>query len=154
MRKHLSLSLKIVLAYAGFVCVYAYVLTGCHSQANYEKIIKQDTIVIIDSVLFKSQEHVKQAEIIQHKSDSIVHVKVQKKVKELRELNQRLVSLEHQPVLMAVSQPVEVRVDTVYIEIQKNFWGKKKVRMYTKVDSSFIEIPDSTQAVADSSDNQ
>lgn len=126
------------------VTVMLLILLGlsCSRPEKHEDV----SVVVVDSVVYKSQENLKQSEAVQHKSDSIIHVKIEKKVKEIRALNNLVSKLsEPRPAMIMipdtiVEQKIEYRTDTVYVEIQKNFWGRKKMKMYRKVDSSFIEI--------------
>lgn len=141
-------------AYLVFVCFLVMLGLSCNPPKDQETVKLEEVATTFDSILVKSQENLQHATLVQHKSDSVVHVKVIRKIQELRQLNNLVSELSApQPRLMMSPPPPEVVyvTDTVYIEIQKNFWGRKKVKTYRKVDSTYIEInPQDTTAVADS----
>lgn len=142
------LSLKIVLGYSLFVCLYAYILTSC---SRYED-KPQPQISVVDSIIMQSEQHLGTAEIVQKKSDSATHKVVEKKVRELHFLQNLIEKYNTERTELSVEKVI-YRIDTVFIETEKNFWGKKKMKMSVRSDSSITETIDST-LVIDSLDNQ
>lgn len=142
------LSLKLVVVYSVLIWLAAL---GCN---HTEPLPMQVVVSTADSVILKSQQNVVASELVQHRSDSIVQVKVDQKVQQIRALNeivnQMSVQRVHAMVMPTPEEKIVFITDTVYIEIQKNFWGKKRVKMYKKVDSSFIQInADTLEATVD-----
>ena len=148
MKSDKYMSLKIVLGYSLFVCLYAYILTSC---SRYEE-KSQPEISAVDSVLIQSEKHVGTAEVVQKKSDSVTHKVVEKKVKELRFLH-KLIEKYNTERTELTKERIIYKIDTVFIETEKNFWGKKKMKTSVKSDSSMTETVDSI-VVIDSLDNQ
>jgi hypothetical protein len=98
----------------------------------------------------KSHEDIQFADTIQKKSDSITKDKVLKIVTEIKYLNKevekfRTEKLTLENKLKVVSEKVIYRIDTVFIETQKNFWGKKKTVTTVNSDSSIVENLDSSK---------
>jgi hypothetical protein len=101
-----------------------------------------------DSVLLNSQNNLQISDSIQTKSDSVTKEYVVKVVKEIKYLNLEVDRFKTERLLLektmnVVSQKVVTRVDTVFIEVEKNFWGKKKTKTTVSSDSSISEISDS-----------
>lgn len=102
-----------------------------------------------DSVLIKSQAQLEISTIQNQKADSTMKVKTQKIVEKISFLNREVnkYKLERESLL---TQQVKVvyKVDTVYIETKKNFWGKSKTSTSVKSDSSVSETMDTTKSVS------
>lgn len=97
---------------------------------------------VIDSVILESQQHLQNSDLIQKKSDSITRSKVSSIVKEVEKFRlERFVLLNQ---LRVAKQNYIVRVDTVFIETKKNFWGREKRSVTIKSDSLQIESSDSS----------
>ena len=112
---------------------------------------QDDLLITEDTVLLKSQKNLIYSDTIFKKSDSITNDKVVKVIKEIKFLNKEVKKFKTERILLetklnTISQTVITRVDTVFIEIEKNFWGKKKVKTTVSSDSSLVEQTlDSTQ---------
>lgn len=139
MKSDKYLSLKIVLGYSLFVCLYAYAITSCGSYENKP----EPEVSTVDSIIMQSQQHLGTAEIVQKKSDSITHEVVEKKVKEIHFL-QNLIEKYNTERTELSKEKIVYKIDTVFIETEKNFWGRKKMKMSVKSDSSVTENIDST----------
>lgn len=138
----------VVLVYLSLVCLYAYAMSSCNETKKTEPVIMSSS----DSVLAKSQMHLDTATIVQKKSDSITHKVVEKKAKEIRFLK-RLITVFKKERAEIVTEKVIYKTDTVFIETEKNFWGKKKTKTSVKSDSTIVENTDSTVVVIDSLDH-
>ena len=102
----------------------------------------------IDSVLIHSQENLKVSDSVQTKSDSVTKEYVVKVVKEIQFLNLEVEKFNTERILLEkkmnlISQKVVTRVDTVFIEVEKNFWGKRKTKTTISSDSTISELSDS-----------
>ena len=113
---------------------------------------------ILDSVISKSSKNIQISDTVQKKSDSATEQKVGKIVKEIQYLTKfvEVLRIEKQNLSRELSVSKKtMRIDTVFIETKKNFWGKEKTTVNTKSDSSSSEIVDSVNLVEtpiDSSD--
>jgi hypothetical protein len=100
-----------------------------------------------DSILAKSQSIISEATTISEKSDSVTQRDVTRivyKIKVLRD-TVKAYQIERSVILNKLKTTKEiVRIDTVYIEKKKNFWGKEKTNVTVKSDSSVVEKADST----------
>jgi hypothetical protein len=100
-----------------------------------------------DSILKESMLHIDTAKIVSDKSDSAVKKDVIKVIREFKILNNEIEkykvrSLTTQQVV--ATERIIYKIDTVYIETKKNFWGKEKTKTSIKSDSSVNESTDST----------
>lgn len=138
----------VVLVYLSLVCLYVYAMSSCNETKKTEPIIMTSS----DSVLAKSQMNLDTATIVQKKSDSVTHKAVEKKAKEIRFLK-RLITVFKKERAEVVTEKVIYKIDTVFIETEKNFWGKKKTKTSVKSDSTIVENTDSTVVVIDSLDH-
>ena len=117
-------------------------LFSCKNQKQ-EVITKQ--MIEIDNILETSQKHFDTAVIVYQQSDSAAKQQVIKIVKEISYLNTEVEKykdvLKNQTI---ATEKVVYKVDTVYIETKKNFWGKEKTNTTVKSDSVITEKIDTT----------
>ena len=117
-------------------------LFSCKNQKQ-EIITKQ--MIEIDNILETSQKHFDTAVIVYQQSDSAAKQQVIKIVKEISYLNTEVEKykdvLKNQTI---ATEKVVYKVDTVYIETKKNFWGKEKTNTTIKSDSVITEKIDTT----------
>lgn len=117
-------------------------LFSCKNQKQ-EVITKQ--MIEIDNILETSQKHFDTAVIVYQQSDSAAKQQVIKIVKEISYLNTEVEKykdvLKNQTI---ATEKVVYKVDTVYIETKKNFWGKEKTNTTIKSDSVITEKIDTT----------
>jgi hypothetical protein len=105
--------------------------------------------VEIDSVLIKSQQNLVTSDSVQKKSDSTTKEQVIKVIREFKILTNEVERFKTEKVqLMRLknvsTEKVIYRIDTVYIEVEKNFWGKKKTTTSVKSDSSVSQNIDTS----------
>lgn len=112
-------------------------LFSCKEQEQEVLDIKQ---LEADKVLEESQKHFDTAVVVYKQSDSATTEKVIQIVKEISYLN---VEVEkYKDVLKnrtVASEKIVYKIDTVYIETKKNFWGKEKTNTTIKSDSLVTE---------------
>jgi hypothetical protein len=97
--------------------------------------------VEVDSVLIKSQQNLVTSDSVQKKSDSTTKEQVIKVIREFKILTNEVERFKTEKIqLMSLqnvtTEKVIYKIDTVYIEVEKNFWGKKKTTTSVKSDSS------------------
>jgi hypothetical protein len=105
---------------------------------------------VVDTLLLNSEKNLLTVDSLDKKTDSITKDKVLKIVTEIKYLNKevekfRTEKLTLENKLKVVSEKVIYRIDTVFIETQKNFWGKKKTVTTINSDSSIVENLDSSR---------
>lgn len=122
-----------------------------------QKEVSVENESVADTVLLNSQKNLQIADTISQKSDSLTKGKVNNIIKQIIYLSYEVekyktekLTLEKQ--LKVVNEKVIYRVDTVFIETQKNFWGKKKTTTTVNSDSSVIESLDSLQSISEKID--
>lgn len=101
----------------------------------------------IDSILIDSKNHLDTANIVNTKSDSITKETVVKIVKEIKFLTNEVEKYKEINLLTSqkvATEKIIYRVDTIYIETKKNFWGKEKTSTSVKSDSIINEKIDTT----------
>jgi len=108
----------------------ALVIAGCSSEKVVDPV--EVKIAEADSVIAHSQEVIEQAFIVNEKADSTVRVDVSKVVNEIKAMNLEVQNLK------AIQKIEKIRIDTVYIETKKNFWGKEKTKTTVVSDSTVI----------------
>lgn len=117
------------------IILFFSVLLSCNSELPEEYQIDTE-----DSIIINSQRHLDSSAIIFQKSDSITNERVLEVMKEIQLFkSERLIREKN---MMTVSQTVITRVDTVFIEVEKNFWGKKKIK--TSISSDTLSIEEQT----------
>jgi hypothetical protein len=90
---------------------------------------------VTDTVLEKSKKTVLESEVLQKTTNKVISEVFEKIRLEKISLTKQLNS-------------TKTRIDTVYIETKKNFWGKTKKTITTKSDSSESITIDSTTKVS------
>jgi hypothetical protein len=108
----------------------ALVIAGCSSEKVVDPI--EVKVAEADSIIAHSQEVIEQAFIVNEKADSTVRVDVSKVINEIKAMNLEVQNLK------AIQKIEKVRIDTVYIETKKNFWGKQKTKTTVVSDSTVI----------------
>lgn len=124
----------------------AIVLISCSRKEE----VKEVVLTSADSVIASSQNRLDTVTAINERSDSLTKEKVVKIVSTIRYLANEVEKYKTEQVQMLntqniVTEKIIYRVDTVYIETEKNFWGRKKTTKSVKSDSLVSE------AVLDSS---
>jgi hypothetical protein len=105
-----------------------------------------DTPSTADIALQKSAESVASAHQVSIKSDVATKKQITKVVFKIKYLTNEIVKFktERLTLINQLSTVKEkVRIDTVYIEKKKNFWGKEKTNTTVKSDSLVNESVDS-----------
>jgi hypothetical protein len=93
----------------------------------------------IDSIIEKSKNNFEAAALVSNKSDSATNKTIYKIIKEIDYLtnevtNYKKINLMSKEVVS--TEKIIYKIDTVYIETKKNFWGKEKTKTSVKSDSS------------------
>ena len=112
------------------------------SCENKENEAVDEKIIEADNILENSQKHFDTAIVVYQQSDSAAKEKVIQIVKEINYLNVEVEKYKSQTV---ASEKIVYKVDTVYIETKKNFWGKEKTNTTIKSDSTITEKIDTTE---------
>jgi hypothetical protein len=115
-----------------------------------QKIENENTQQVLDTLILNSEKHLLTVDTLGKKTDSITKDKVIKIVTEIKYLNKEVEKFKTEKLtlenkLKVVSEKIIYRIDTVFIETQKNFWGKKKTVTSVNSDSSVLENLDSTE---------
>ena len=120
----------------------ALFLFSCKDE-GYE--IVDEKITEADNILENSQKHFDTEVIVYNQSDSAAKEQVVKIVKEISYLNTEVEKykevLKNQTI---ATEKIVYKIDTVYIETKKNFWGKEKTNTTIKSDSIITEKTDTT----------
>ena len=109
--------------------------------------IKDELISDSDSMIVKSSNNIMVSDTVQRVSDSITQDKVVKVITNIKYLTNTVEKLKIEKLLLSKELTVSkqnVRVDTVFIETKKSFWGKEKKTIKTKSDTIDIKKIDST----------
>lgn len=122
--------------------VLAILSIGCSNEQ-----VLVDTPSTADIALQKSAESVASAHRVSVKSDIATKKQITKVVFKIKYLTNEIVKFKTERLTL-ISQlstvKEKVRIDTVYIEKKKNFWGKEKTSTTVKSDSLVNESIDST----------
>lgn len=109
--------------------------------------IKDELISDSDSMIVNSSNNIMVSDTVQRVSDSITQDKVVKVITNIKYLTNTVEKLKIEKLLLSKELTVSkqnVRVDTVFIETKKSFWGKEKKTIKTKSDTIDIKKIDST----------
>ena len=133
-----------------YILLLTLFVFSCNSPSDNQA----NTEIIMDSVIVKSQQNLQNSDLIQKKSDSVTKYKVSLIIKEVEKYKiERSVILNQ---LKVAKENYIVRIDTVFIETKKNFWGKEKRSVSVKSDTSQTEFLDSSsiEQVIDTTNHQ
>ena len=92
----------------------------------------------VDSLISNSQHTIIKNDSIHKESEKIIAKTVKEVVSEIKDLKEEVKVAKTKTAIITVT-----KIDTVYIEKKKNFWGKEKTAVTVKSDSTVVE--DSTQ---------
>lgn len=121
------------------IIIYCLFIAGCH-QPMQEKNTKISTA---DSIIANSTRTLKAADSVGKSSDTTTQTKINQTIEKIKYLNNQLVVSKNEVNNLRTVSSV-VRVDTVFIESKKNFWGKTKIKTNIVSDSTITEISDSS----------
>ena len=122
--------------------ILAILFVGCSNEQ-----VSVEVPSTADIALQKSVESVASAHQVSIKSDVATKKQITKVVFKIKYLTNEIVKFktERLTLINQLSTVKEkVRIDTVYIEKKKNFWGKEKTNTTVKSDSLVNETIDST----------
>jgi Flp pilus assembly CpaF family ATPase len=125
------------------ILIVSLFVISCNSKLK-ETTIKTQAI---DSVIQKSQHDLASATIISNKSDSVTKQTVTKVIHNIKFLNKEVEKYKQIELLLkqtVATEKIVYKIDTVYIETKKNFWGKEKTNTTIKSDSIVNEKIDTT----------
>ena len=110
--------------------ILTLLLVGCSSpqlnpkiENNYEK---------IDSVIHNSEISIVRSDSVNRENEKSVAQKVEQAVQKIKILKQEI-------EFAKTTTKTIYRIDTIYIETKKNFWGKEKTDVTVTSDSSVTE---------------
>lgn len=103
--------------------------------------VNLESVEVSDSILFQSDKNLMVADTIAKLSDSSTKERIVLVVSEINYLTKEIEKFKTERItleskLKETSEKIIYRIDTVYIETKKNFWGKEKTNISTKSDSS------------------
>ena len=129
-----------------YVTLLLFLFVSCNNPKN--DLQWEDINDKSDSVLMKSNKDILDADTIQRKSDSSTKVKVFKVVTQIKYLTKEVEKFKTERInlmneLKLSKENVIVRIDTVFIETKKNFWGKEKTSINVTSETKSTEIIDS-----------
>ncbi len=125
---------------------------SCSNNEPVEPIVDE-----MDSVLINSQQHLVTSDSIQKKSDSTTKEQVIKVIREFKYLTNEVEKFKTEKIQLMnvqnmVTEKIIYRIDTVYIETKKNFWGKEKTSTSIKSDSTTTTNTDSSTTTTEKID--
>jgi regulator of replication initiation timing len=122
--------------------LFVLFLFSCKDK-GYE--VVDEKITETDNILENSQKHFDTAVIVYKQSDSAAKEQVIKIVKEISYLNTEVEKYKEVLSKQTIAtEKIVYKIDTVYIETKKNFWGKEKTNTTIKSDSVVTEKIDTT----------
>jgi hypothetical protein len=116
-----------------------FLLVSCGNKEDNK--IQNESILIADSTIVNSKNNIMVSDTVQKKSDSITEVKVVKVIKQIKYLTNTVEKLKIEKLQLSKQK---VRIDTVFIETKKSFWGREKKTIKVKSDTTTDEVIDST----------
>lgn len=122
-----------------------FLLVSCGGKEDNKS--ENESIMIADSTIVNSKNNIMVSDTVQKKSDSITEVKVVKVIKDIKYLTNTVEKLKIEKLQLSKELKISkenVRVDTVFIETKKSFWGREKKTVSVKSDVQTQEVIDST----------
>jgi hypothetical protein len=114
---------------------------GCSRPTNENNSVDLQ-IQYVDSAISQSQRLFVILDSASKETDSIISFKVKKTTDKIFSLEQQIDSYKTNTYQLMSTEKLVYRIDTVYIETKKNFWGKEKTSTKVKSDSSIITNED------------
>lgn len=102
----------------------------------------------MDSLISRSNIALEEAEKVHKQSDSVSGKTVEKVIFKIKYLTNEVEKYKLEKIMLTNALKIsseKVRIDTVYIEKRRNFWGKEKTTVNVKSDSLQVDITDSLQ---------
>jgi len=129
-----------------------FLLISCSNKENYQTVSSSETVS--DSLILNSVNNIKICDTVQKVSDSVTQEKVVKVIENIQYLTKTVEKLKIEKLELSKELKISkqnIRIDTVFVETKKSFWGKEKKTITTKSDSKETETIDSTmtQKVSD-----
>jgi hypothetical protein len=128
-----------------FLFLLTLLLLSCNTnQSNDDKYLIDTTS---DSIIIESNKSILMSDTLNKLSDSITHEKVVKVITNIKYLTKTVekLKIEKLNLIKELKYSKEnVRIDTVFVETKKSFWGKEKKTITTKTNSQDTESIDST----------
>jgi hypothetical protein len=117
---------------------------SCNESETSQKIIDD-----VDSVLIRSEKSLMTSDSIHKISDSRTKETVVRVIKDFKYLTTEIEKYKTERIqLMNVqnlsTEKIIYKIDTVYIETKKNFWGKEKTSTSVKSDSTISQTIDTS----------
>ena len=134
-----------------YLLIFCLILIGCVPK----KIEIDETaykMMIIDSAIIKSKENLSILDSTNKSTDTLISLKVKSAAKKMMDLEKQIESYNFEKKQFLTVEKVVYRVDTIYIETKKNFWGKEKTTKSLKEDSSSVIIIDSSSSESEKID--
>jgi hypothetical protein len=114
-----------------------FVLASCGNPEPMEMSVTPEES--IDSIISNSTKNIQISDTVQKTSNNEIVKDVQYLTKFVEILKNDKLRLNKE---LSISK-MNVRIDTVFIEKKKNFWGKEKTTVNTKSDSISFDVIDS-----------
>ena len=122
-----------------------FLLVSCGGEKENQS--QNESVMIADSTIVNSKNNIMVSDTVQKKSDSITEIKVVKVIKDIKYLTNTVEKLKIEKLQLSKELKISkqnVRVDTVFIETKKSFWGREKKTISVKSDVQTQEVIDST----------
>jgi hypothetical protein len=135
------------------VIIVALFLLSCGNNTTQEAVTNNTSA--IDSLIMQSSKNLDSIQVLDKKTDSATKKTIVKIVREIRYLNDTIKYLgdtlaKYREILSTQTvstEKVVYKIDTVYIETKKSFWGKQKTNTTVKSDSVITEKTDIIEKV-------
>lgn len=105
------------------------------SSPNKETNYIDDQMILIDSAIYESKQRLIVLDSTSKETDSIISNKVRNTVDKMTALELEVEGYKTERLQIMSTEKMVYRVDTVYIETKRNFWGKEKTSTTIKSDS-------------------
>lgn len=129
-----------------FICAI-FLFFSCSQDQNIPEISQPKTE--IDSLIQRSNVALENSNEIQKASDSVSAVTIEKVIYKIQYLDREVEKFKTERVQLLnqlIQTKTIVRVDTIYVETKKNFWGRERKNISIKSDSTQSIDIDSSQS--------
>lgn len=113
---------------------------GCSTDKTRIKI--EDKYQSVDSIINQSNINIVNSDSVNRESEKAVAKKVDQTVHKIDDLKEEVLVLKQEIEVSRMAVKTVYKIDTVYIETKKNFWGKEKTNTTIKSDSNITEVVD------------
>lgn len=127
-----------------YTILILFFLLGCSTYQEKDYTDADEQMLIVDSAIIESQKNLIFLDSTSRSTDSLISQRVYLAMENMSNMKQQIDSFKNDKIKINSVEKFVYRIDTVYIETKKNFWGREKTSKRIKSDSTTFITTDSS----------